>query len=84
MTSNFCFFLDQMVVEIKSVGLHQSLIVEISQRFRDNIEITEKCATIILAVEERIKYEQALENQIAAAKNVNVMWKKLFNNPANF
>ncbi len=73
-----------MLVEIKSVGLHETLIVEISQRFRDNVEITENCAIVIRAVEERIKHEMAAEKQKTVAKNANVMWKKLFANPAIF
>lgn len=72
-----------MVIELKSLCLHEKLIADIAQRFRDNIEISEVCAFVINKVEERIKFEKDQELAAIATRN---FWRKLQskNNPAIF
>jgi hypothetical protein len=72
-----------MLVELKSLSLHERLIADIAQRFRDNIEISEVCVFVIGKIEERIRYEREQEQFAISNRG---LWKKLQqkNNPAIF
>ena len=73
-----------MLVELKSLSIHENLTSDIGQRFRDNIEISNACAFVKQKIEDLIKVE--LEEQQAEISKVKskFLWKKLHENPANF
>ena len=75
---------DEMLVELKSLSIHENLTSDIGQRFRDNIEISNACAFVKQKIEDLIKVE--LEEQQAEISKVKskFLWKKLHENPANF
>lgn len=73
-----------MLIELKSLNIHENLISEIAQRFRDNIEISNACAAVKQKIEDSIKAELE-EQQVEATKvKTKFLWKKLQSNPANF
>ena len=47
--------LDEMVVEMKSVKLNETLINEISRRFRDNLNISQMCYIVNSKIENQAK-----------------------------
>jgi hypothetical protein len=51
----------EMIVEMKSIKLNETLIAEIHKRYRDNHEIYELCAFVRQKIEEKIKEDVQAE-----------------------
>lgn len=77
---------DEMLIEMKSLNMHENLIADMNQRFRDNIEISDACMTVISRIEARIKQEFEEQQSIQMAAKTKSLWRKLQaeHNPAIF
>lgn len=49
------YFLDETVVEMHSLKLNETLLYDISKRYRDNDSVAEKCQKIISKIEAKNK-----------------------------
>ena len=75
-----------MLIELKSLNIHEGLIADIAQRFRDNVEISDVCSTVISKIEELVRIEEEKEKNQMQMSQTKSLWRRLQmkNNPAIF